>query len=130
MKQKNTHKTILIAAPERALLEVLAGCLSRLGLEVVTAHSHRELRWRCRRGDYGLIISRFVTPLVASPGEVARLRGRGRHTPLFILSHTRDERVVVTLLERGVSQFLSLPVSSERLVRKVAGVVLNRRPLC
>lgn len=130
MKQTLSRKTIIIAAREIPLLKVLSQCLAELGAEVATARTYRELKTMCRKGHYDLVISRFVAPLISSHSEVLRLRGRGRSTHIFILSHTRDERVVVMLLERGVNQFLSLPISTPRLLRKVRAELTKYYSLC
>lgn len=119
MKYRNSHSAVIIAAREEPIIRVLERALKGVGVDVERAHSHRQLLRKCNTRHYRLIISRFVAPLVQSRGEVARLRGCGPATHLFVLSHTRDERVVVTLLERGVSQFLSLPVSLSRLMCKI-----------
>lgn len=130
MKHQPPQRKIIIAAPEEPLLRVLAQRLSLLGVEVATVRSHGELRRRCRNHHYELIISRFISPLLSSHDEVSRLKGRGPGTHIFVLSHTRDERVVVSLLERGVNQFLSLPVSSSRLARKVHTRLAKYQTLC
>lgn len=39
---------------------------------------------------------------------------------VFVLSHDLSEDAVTALLEMGVNQFISLPVSPERLCSKVS----------
>lgn len=130
MKSRESHKSVIVAVAREPLWRVLRHSLLAVGVEAEWARSHGELLRCCSRHRYRLIISSFVAPLVARGGEVERLRGRGRTTHLFILAHTRDERVVVTLLERGVNQFLTLPVSLGRLCRKVKCELEKYQPLC
>lgn len=130
MKPRDHHNQIIIAASEEPLLRVLRHTLLSVGLGADVARSHRELVRMCSHNCYRLIISRFLSPLISSPESIARLRGQGLTTHLFLLSHTRDQRIVVMLLEHGVNQFLSLPVSGARLVGKVLREVENRRPQC
>lgn len=119
MKKSEERKRVILGGREQAMLEVIADALREVGAEVEVVGSHRELLRRCRRREYRLIVTRFVAPLLDSPGEVRRLRGEGLRTRLFVLSHTHKSTISVMLLERGVNQFLSLPVHTQRLVRKV-----------
>lgn len=130
MNHHDHHHPVIIAASEEPLLELLSHTLHSYGIGADVARSHRELLERCRHHRYQLIISRFLHPLISSPEEARRLRGEGGATHLFLLSHTRDEKIVVTLLERGANQFLSLPVSLSRLARKVRLELEKYRPLC
>lgn len=50
---------------------------------------------------------------------VGRLRGTTASSSLFVLTASRSANEVVVLLERGVEQVLSLPVSTNRLRRKI-----------
>lgn len=137
--QKNTFRTmerreqqsrIIIGGSEEAPIRVIAESLRGEGFVVDTARSHKELLKRCRHREYALIITRFVAPLIDSPKEVARLRSRNRRTRLFVLSHTHNGSLVVTLLERGVNQFLTLPIHTPRLTRKVAQELHKYRTIC
>ena len=109
---------VLLGCTEEPLLHIVRHTLEPLGVRVDVATSHQALLGRTRRHRYRLIITRFVAPLIASPREIGRLRQGPLHPPLIVLSHTHSRQIVVTLLEGGVSQFVSLPVSLERLRQK------------
>lgn len=119
MKQTNDTPRILIAASEEPLRQVLTHLLDESNLIIDQASSHKELLRLSRKHHYRLIITRFVAPLVERADEVARIRSSEPKPAIFVLSHTRRERIVVLLLERGVSQFMNLPVSHSRLRTKV-----------
>ncbi|MBO7197729.1 MAG: response regulator [Tidjanibacter sp.] len=121
MKERCVPQRVLIAAPESGLRRVVSQLLEGCDVEVHAARSHEELVQLAQRGDYGLIVTRFVAPLLRNPQLVRGLVERGAR--LFVLSHTRSRRVVTTLLRVGVSQFLSLPISLVRLLRKMEGVL-------
>lgn len=123
MKHSDNAPRMLIAAREEPLRRVLSHLFADSGAIIDHAASHGELLSKCRKHPYRLIITRFVAPLVESADEIGRIRNRNPKPVLFVLSHTRRERIVVILLERGVSQFLNLPVSSERLLGKVRKVL-------
>lgn len=130
MRSREQQSRIIVGGSEMAPMRVIADALRREGFEVDTAHSHKELLRRCQRREYALIITRFVAPLVGSPKEVTRLRGSDRQTRLFVLSHTHNGGLAVTLLERGVNQFLTLPVYTPRLTRKVVQELHKFRTIC
>ena len=124
MKHSSAHPTaascrILLGCSEEPLLRIVRHTLEPLGVRVDGASSHQALLVRTRRHRYRLIMTRFVAPLISSPSDIGRLRQGAHHPPLFVLSHTHSRQIVVTLLEGGVSQFLSLPVSLGRLRGKV-----------
>ena len=120
MKHSTNHNRIIIGCNEPALLNILSLALSQQGVEIDIARSHRELVRRCHSESYALIITRFVKPLLRDD-SLALGGARGASLPpIFVLSHTHNQRIVVHLLERGVSQFLSLPISLARLSSKVA----------
>lgn len=121
---------VILAGREVAPLRVMAHAIENIGAEVEITHSHKALVRRCSRRHYSLVITRFVTPLINSPKEVQRLRGPQRATRLFVLSHTHNSNIVITLLDRGVNQFLSLPVHSPRLARKVKDELYKFHTLC
>jgi PleD family two-component response regulator len=130
MEKREQPSRIIIGCGEAAPLRVIAEALRNEGLEVETARSHKELLRKCQHREYALIITRFVAPLIDSPKAVARLRGRERRARLFVLSHTHNDTLVVTLLERGVNQFLSLPIYTPRLTRKVTQELHKFRTIC
>lgn len=129
MDKREERRRVIIGGRERAMMEVVAEALRKEGAEVEIVGSHRELLKRCRKGHYELIITRFISPLIDSPEEVRRLRGPHLNTRLFVLSHTHNASITVMLLERGVSQFLSLPVHTPRIVRKATYELQKYRTL-
>lgn len=120
MNHTTNRNRIIIGCNEAPLLRILSLALSQQGLEIDVAGSHRELIRRCRKESYALIITRFVRPLLRDDAPLLSGACGAKLPPIFVLSHTRDQRIVVHLLERGVSQFLSLPISLARLSSKVA----------
>lgn len=50
---------------------------------------------------------------------VGRLRGTTASSSLFVLTSSRYANEVVVLLERGAEQVLQLPISTNRLRRKI-----------
>ena len=89
--------------------------------------SHKALVGRCALRHYALILTCFREPLIEGYSTVGRLRGgSGGNSSLFVLTANPSPSEVVTLLERGVEQVLSLPVSTTRLRRKIEGSLARR----
>lgn len=75
---------------------------------------------RTMRSRYAVIITCFGAPLLANYPLARRLVGGSEHpTTLFVLTTSPSPLECVALLERGVDQVMSLPVSALRLSRKV-----------
>lgn len=130
MKNNHSLPTIIIACSEVPLRRVLIHTLGTLGCEVEGVASHKALVGRCARRHYALIITCFRKPLVEDYWAVRRLGGgSARTSSLFVLASNPSPSEVVALLERGVEQVLSLPVSTTRLRHKIEGSLARRGSL-
>ena len=121
MRENITHTKIIIACPEAPLRRVLVHSLHTLGCGGERVASHRALLARCVRHRYALVLTCFCAPLIEDFRVTSRLRGASLHTSLFVLADNPSPSEVVALLERGVEQVLTLPVSILRLRAKIEG---------
>lgn len=119
---ENIPPPIIIACAEEPLGRALAHSLRHLGCGVECVTSHKALRLRTHQRHYALILTCFHAPLLADYRMVRLLRGSSG-TALFVLGATLSANEVVVLLERGVEQVLSLPVSTTRLRSKIEHLI-------
>lgn len=117
---EDSQRTIIIACEEEPLRLILAHALRGLGCRVECVTSHRALMARCSHHHYAIILTSFRAPLIGGSNVATRLRGASScRSSLFVLAKHPSPSEVVTLLERGVDQVLTLPVSMVRLRRKI-----------
>lgn len=118
MKESVDRPSIIVACAEEPLGRVLAHALRSMGCGVERVTSHKALLLRTRQHHYALILTCFYAPLL-SDYRMARLLRGSEGTAIFVLTTSRSANEVVVLLERGVEQVLSLPVSITRLRSKI-----------
>lgn len=119
MEHEKERLRVVVACSEPSLRILLEGLFAASGAEVEGVGSHKALLGRVLRGDYDLVVTRFAEPLLDSPQGVATLRGRGLKTRLFLIADHLSAEASVALLERGVSQLFTLPISVTRLRAKM-----------
>ena len=116
----NNRPTIIIACSEEHLRRILAHTLRGLGCGVECVVSHKALVARCMHRHYALILTAFCAPLLAGYRAASRLSGgSSRKSSLFVIAENPSSSEVVALLERGVEQVVTLPISTTRLRSKI-----------
>ena len=93
--------------------------------------SHKQLLGRTLRGEYDLVVTRFVAPLLESRRTVTLLRGsRTAHRTIYVIAERLTAEESLALLERGVAQLLTLPISTTRLGHKVSLLLAKHSERC
>lgn len=113
---------LLIVAPDPFAREVIRLALIGLEADVRCAADCRQMQRLCRRIRFDLIIVLQASLFLCGGNPVRELRPAGLRRPvLYVLSWQQSEQTVLSLLEAGVDQYMTFPVSLQRLRRKVAG---------
>ncbi|MCM1249961.1 MAG: DNA-binding response regulator [Alistipes sp.] len=98
--------------------------LSGVGAEVRCCGCGSELERLCGRMVFDLVIVLRCAPFFCGRELIGRLRPEGlRHPVFFVVSWQQSEQTVLSLLECGVDQYLTFPVSLQRLRSKVVDVL-------
>ena len=116
--RKSTPK-IIIASSEAPLRRILSHSFQSLGAEVEEVYSHKRLIGRLQHHHYDIILSRFVEPLLDNQQWRVTMRAKGRATQLWVVADRLSAEESVALIERGVNQLFSLPISTTRLKHKI-----------
>jgi len=117
---------ILIVSDERFLQRLVGFSLAGLDAETHYARGADEAERLCRRMLFDLILVLGVSPFLTGRDPIGRIRPAGLHRPaVYVLTWQQAEQTVLSLLECGVDQYLTFPVSLARLRSKVADA-LNR----
>lgn len=119
MKQQQHHFRILFACPEAPMAHILTHSLRTLGAEVEMITSHKALLRRIGQRHYDLLLTRHAEPLLASRAWVEQLRKTGHVGRLWLIADHLSAEQSVALIERGVEQLFTLPVSTQRIIRRV-----------
>ena len=114
---------IIIYSSSLCMQALLEGLLYDCGAEVCVATSRQNLFECCAAERFDKVIVGDVSLFVQGCDTVERLRSNGGCGPeILVCAPDVTEECVVSLLERGVNQYISLPTAPTRLRRKVFGV--------
>lgn len=118
---------ILIVSDDVFLCNLVRLSLADMQAEVRCVADAGAMAVQCRRVLFDLIIILRVAPFLCGGNVVRGVRPEGLRRPLFyVISWQQSEQTVLSLLECGVDQYMTFPVSLQRLRNKVANE-LNRR---
>ena len=112
-------RSIIIHSENSNLRTLLCSLLASDEVEVVEARSRQELTARCRRRRFDKVVTDDVRMFMNGSEILREIRHNNKNTRIFVLSHDASEHSVLSLLEAGVTEFLSLPITIERLQKKL-----------
>lgn len=117
---------ILIVSDNAFARNVVALALADLHAEVRCASDAGQMRHLGRRMLFDLVIVLHIAPFLTGDDVVHELRPEGLRRPLvYVVSWQQSEQAVLSLLECGVDQYLTFPVSLQRLRCKVSNEMLR-----
>lgn len=117
-------KSILIVGEDLLLREMTAALVADLAVAIRTADKIDEVEEEYRQARFDLIILLDTYPFFNGSKHIARLRPDGLRRPeLFVFSWQHSEQVVLSLLERGITQYITFPINIRRLRRKIRDVL-------
>ena len=119
------EKRIVIYSADSSSGSLLEAMLSGLGAEVVEVESQERLTAIVTSLRPSLVIISHIAPLINGYDIAQRLRGElrahhpaARRTPIFVVAWQQSEQMVLSLIESGIDQLLTFPISIERLRHK------------
>ena len=113
-------RKIIIHSDSAELRALIRGLLSDIDAFIIPSTSREELFRICRNSQCDLLLTDDARMFMNGSDAITKIRQGGFLPQIFILSHDLSEETVTTLLEEGINQFITLPVSPDRLREKVA----------
>ena len=102
----------------RALIEAL---LADDSIVITESTSRKELFEMCNDTHFDLVLTDDYRMFMNGTEATARIRPSTMLPEIFVFSYDISEDTVVALLEMGVNQFITLPLTPKRLRRKILG---------
>ncbi|MDE5708774.1 MAG: DNA-binding response regulator [Alistipes sp.] len=119
---------VLIASDDEFARELIRLALSGVEAEVRCCGCGAEVERLCGRVLFDLVIVLRTAPFFCGRGLIGRLRpDRLRRPVVYVVSWQQSEQTVLSLLECGVDQYLTFPVSLQRLRSKVVNELCSVR---
>ena len=111
---------VLVYSPSFRMRALIIGMVTCQGVEVESVTSRQALFKRCREKIFDRIVIEDYRLFMDGGGNVALLRTHFSNRPrIFVLAPSVDQPTVLSLLDCGVDEYLLLPISAERLRRKI-----------
>lgn len=124
--RKDMHR-ILIVSDEEFLRDVIRLSLADMQADVRCASDVPDMQRMVRRMLFDLVVVVGTSAFFTGCDVVRTLRPAGLGRPLvYVVAWQQAEQTVLSLLECGVDQYMTFPVSLQRLRTKIANA-LNRQ---
>ena len=122
-----THGKILIIDDEQDVRDVLKLQLGEGGYNVIEAQDGEEGVNLMKKGsnlvEVGLIICDIRMPKVNGIEAIEYLKANCPSIPVMVVSGYPDTELAVSLVKKGVKDYLVKPVAREQLLKKVAEIL-------
>lgn len=124
----------VLAADDNAVnRKILAALLPNLGMEVTLVEDGDQAVAAWRDGGYDLVLLDLRMPVCDGLEATRRIRaeedGKGRHTPLILLSGDVSATVREQGREAGLDGFVAKPLDVHMLIEAISAVLPPARPL-
>lgn len=112
---------ILIVSDNGLLRDLIRLSLADMQAEVRCVGGAAEMEHLCSQVLFDVVIILHTAPFLGGRDIVRTLRPCGLRRPAFyVVSWQQSEQIVLSLLESGVDQYMTFPLSLHRLRSKVA----------
>ncbi|MEG0807671.1 MAG: DNA-binding response regulator [Alistipes sp.] len=117
---------ILIVSAEPFMRDLVRLSLDDMQAEVRCVKDVAQMHALCRRVLFDVVIVLRLSPFLNGSNPVLGLRPTSLRRPLiYVLSWQQSEQMVLSLIECGVDQYMTFPVSLHRLRKKVSDDLRN-----
>ena len=113
-------RKIVIHSASAEMRALIRGMLSDIEALFMATATREELFEVCEMSRCDLVLTDDANLFLDGSNAISRIRPMGALPQIFVLSHNLAPESVLSLLEQGVNQFISLPVAPERFYGKVS----------
>lgn len=124
-----TSPRILVVDDEADLCELLEITLVKMGLDVDSADCLAEARNRLAIGDYALVLTDMRLPDGLGIDLVCEVTTERKNTPIAVITAFGSTDNAIAALKAGAFDYLSKPVSLDRLRSMVQSALCMHQPL-
>ena len=113
---------VIIHSTCRASLRLIRSIIEQATPHIICCSTIEQTITACSNEEPHMVIILGVRPFINGQEIVSHIRMRGsRHPVIYVIAWQQAEQIVLSLLECGVDQYLTLPISISRLQSKVEG---------
>lgn len=121
------HGKIMIIEDEEEVRDILKLHLESAGYEVIEAEDGEKAIESMKEGSnllrVGLIITDIRMPKINGVEAIEYLREHAPSKPIIVVTGYPDTDLAISLMQKGVKEYLVKPVEKEKLLEKVKAVL-------
>lgn len=114
-------KRVIIYSRSAEFRTLIQALIEDCSIEISESASRSELFELCRHNRFDIVLTDDYRMFMSDEGATSRIRPTTMLPEIFVFSYDISEDSVVALLEMGVNQFITLPLTPKRLRRKILG---------
>lgn len=119
---------VLVADDDRVALGIVARCLERAGLRVLTAHDGEEALRLAREHEPDLVVLDVAMPGLDGHAVCREIQAAGPTAPpVIFLTALDDSDALVTGLDEGAVDYVVKPFDAEELTARVRAALRTKR---
>jgi EAL domain-containing protein (putative c-di-GMP-specific phosphodiesterase class I) len=121
--RKPTRPRVLVADDEDALRRAIGRILQNAGFEVEAVEDGLQATERLSKGPFDAVLTDVRMPGMSGIGVLRVVRERDLELPVLLMTGAPDVESAVEALRYGASDYITKPIDSEVLIRKVRRAV-------
>ncbi len=127
----STHGRILIIEDDLDIRDIIKFQLEQAGYQVIEASNGEEGIDLMKKGSnllqVGLVITDIRMPKVNGIETINYIRANAPSIPIMVVTGYPDMDLAISLLEKGVKDFLVKPVEKDALLNKVSAILSSKQ---
>ncbi|MBE6174863.1 MAG: response regulator [Rikenellaceae bacterium] len=112
-------KSIIIHSSKGEFRALLRGVAANCSTTICEVSTREELFSLCEANRFDMLLTDDIRMFMNGSQAMQRIRPATMRPQVFVFAHDLSEDTIVALLEMGVNQFITLPLSPTRLRRKL-----------
>src|SRR4051812_23463521 len=119
---------ILTVDDSRSVRMIVVREVQSMGHEVEEAEDGEKGLEKLEAGSFDLIILDVTMPVLDGPGMLAKMRERGKNTPVLMLTSESKRSIVSELMKLKIEDYILKPFKNDELKAKVARILKQKDP--
>lgn len=124
----SAHQHILLVDDEPSILDNLAPFLERTGFEVSTAPDGEQALDLINQGEYDLVVSDVLMPVMDGRELLRTLRQEDNWIPVILLTQVGEAFERAVALEEGADDYINKPFEPHELAARIKAVLRRAKP--
>lgn len=126
IRERNIKMKILLAEDEIDLNNIVTKYLKKNGYSVESVFNGEEALDYLEYDEYDLIILDIMMPKINGFEVIKKLRGKGNHTPILLLTARNSSEDKVKGLDLGADDYIVKPFDFNELTARIRTIVRRR----